>query len=406
MSAMSPTPETIVPEHEEGPRGRRDLRAWLPTVRDTFVAVVLALVVGALLIALSDDDVIAAIQNLFSHPGSFFVYAGDVLRYSGEAIWDAYTALLDGAFGSWSSLERTLERSAPLICAGLGVTLAFRAGLFNIGAQGQMLVGALAGGFVGFHYDLPPVIHLLAAILAALVASALWGGVVGLLKAQAGAHEVITTIMLNRVALFTVLYFLGKEAFQRPGSDNLLTPVVDDDATYPTIAGLHLGIAVSVLAAAGVWWLLERSRVGFEMRAVGANPDASRTAGMSIAKVYVITMALAGMLAGLASTMTVLGLHQAVTDQVVGSVGFDAITVALLGRATPLGTVLAGLLFGALSAGGLGMQTGAGVPPELIQVVQALIVLFVAAPALIRGLTRVRRRKADVPADQAEGAAA
>jgi simple sugar transport system permease protein len=373
------------------------------------VAIVVALVVGALLIAVSDDNVVTAIKNLFKHPGSFFVYAGDVVHYSARAVWDAYTALLDGAFGSGPALQRTFERAAPLICAGLGVTLAFRAGLFNIGAQGQMLVGALVAGFVGFHFDLPPVIHLLAAIAAALVASALWGGIVGLLKAQAGAHEVITTIMLNQVGRFVVLYFLGKEAFQRPGSDNLQTPVVDSDATYPTVLGLHLGIPLAVLTAVGVWWLLERSRIGFEMRAVGANPEASRTAGMSIPKVYVVTMALAGLLAGLAATMTVLGLRQSVTDQVVGSVGFDAITVALLGRATPLGTVLAGLLFGALSAGGLGMQTSAGVPPELIQVIQALIVLFVAAPTLVRGLTRLRRRRSaatdEQPTEQ-EGAAA
>ncbi len=398
MTSMSPAP-VIVPEPEEGQPKARDLRSWLPTVRDTVLAILLALAVGAFLIAISDDDVIEALGNLFSNPGSFFIYAGDVLRHSVGAIWDAYSALVRGAVGSGSALQRTLERSAPLICAGLGVTIAFRAGLFNIGATGQMLVGALAAGYVGFTYDLPPGIHLIAAIAAGVVASAAWGGIVGVLKAQTGAHEVITTIMLNQIARFTVLYFLAKEAFQRPGSDNLLSPPVADNATYPSIAGLHLGIPLALVAALGVWWVLERSRLGFEMRAVGANPDASRTAGMSIAKVYIATMAIAGMLSGLAITMTLLGLQQSVTDQVVGSVGFDAITVALLGRATPLGTVLAGLLFGALSAGGLGMQTSAGVPPELIQVVQALIVLFVAAPALIRGLGRVRRRRRAVAAD-------
>lgn len=394
---MSPQPETLMPE----PIGTdRDWAKWLPTVRDTVIAVILALLVGAVLIILSDEQVIESLDALFSNPGSFFVYAGDVLRYSGEAVWDAYTALLRGAFGSGPAWERTLERSAPLICAGLGVALAFRAGLFNIGAQGQMLVAALAAGYVGFNYDLPPFIHLLAAIAAALVAGALWGGLVGLLKARSGAHEVITTIMLNQVGRFTVLFFLAREAFQRPGSDNLLSPIVDSDAQYPTIAGLHLGILVALLAAVAVWWLLVRSKLGFELRAVGANPDAARTAGMSVSKVYIAAMAIAGLLAGLAATMTVLGLRQGVTDQVVGSVGFDAITVALLGRVTPFGTVLAGLLFGALSAGGLGMQTAAGVPPELIQVVQALIVLFVAAPALIRGLTRIRRRRAQAEAQE------
>ncbi|WP_245927152.1 ABC transporter permease [Nocardioides silvaticus] len=405
MAAMSPTPDAVVPETEEEPKGR-DLRSWLPTVRDTALAIVLALLVGAFLIAISDDDVIEALDGLFSNPGSFFVYAGDVIRHSFGAVWDAYTALVRGAVGSGSALERTLERSAPLICAGLGVALAFRAGLFNIGATGQMLVGALACGYVGFTYDLPPGIHLVVAVAAGMAAAAIWGGIVGVLKAQTGAHEVITTIMLNQIGRFTVLYFLAKESFQRPGSDNLLSPPPAENATYPTIAGLHLGIPLALLAALGVWWLLERSRLGFEMRAVGANPEASRTAGMSVAKVYIATMAIAGLLSGLAITMTLLGLQQSVTDQVVGSVGFDAITVALLGRATPLGTVLAGLLFGALSAGGLGMQTSAGVPPELIQVVQALIVLFVAAPALVRGLARVRRRRNGDKPERAEQAAA
>ncbi len=406
MTAMSPTPDAIIPGPEDDQRPGRDLRSWLPTVRDTAVAIALALVVGAFLIIVSDPEVIDAVGNMFNYPASFFVYAGDVVRYSAEAVWDAYSALVRGAFGSGPAIERTLERSAPLICAGLGVALAFRAGLFNIGAQGQALVAALAAGYVGFTWDLPAGLHLLAAIAAGLAAGAFWGSIVGWLKATTGAHEVITTIMLNFVARFVVLYFLAKEAFQKPNSDNLITPAPADSATFPTIAGIHLGIPLALLAAAGVWWILERSKLGFELRAVGANPDASRTAGMSTTKVYILVMALAGMLAGLAATMTVLGLRQSVTDQVVGSVGFDAITVALLGRASPLGTVLAGFLFGALSAGGLGMQASAGVPPELIQVVQALIVLFVAAPALIRDLGRIRRRRRKDRSPEPEGAAA
>lgn len=403
MSAMSPSPEALAPEPEEEAPAR-SLQSWLPTAKETGIAIVLAMVIGAVLIAVSDDRVIEALGNIFRHPGSFFVYAGDLLRYSVESVAEAYWELIKGSVGSGSSIRRSLERAAPLICAGLGVSLAFRAGLFNIGAQGQMLVGALGAGYVGFTWDLPPGIHLLAAVVAGVLVASLWGAIVGVLKARSGAHEVITTIMLNQVGRFTVLYFLAKDAFQRPGSDNLLSPPVADSATFPTVFGLHLGIPLAVLAAYGVWWLLERSTLGFEMRAVGANPDAARTAGMSTSKVYIATMAIAGGLSGLAITMTLLGLHSSVSEGVAGSVGFDAITVALLGRATPLGTVLAGLLFGALSAGGLGMQTGAGVPPELIQVVQALIVLFVAAPALVRGLARVRRRR--TPKTQVEEVAA
>jgi simple sugar transport system permease protein len=378
--AKTPPPE---PERdaEEPPPNR--WAAYLPTVKTTVAAVFLALVIGAILIAFSTPRVIESLKYFFSYPWDFF-------KFAGIAIWDGYTALVRGSVGSWTSLERTVERAAPLICAGLGVTLAFRSGLFNIGAQGQMLVGAIAAGYIGFHFDMPPGIHLVVAAVGAVLAGTFWGGIAGWLKAQTGAHEVISTIMLNYVARFLILYLLAKETFQRPGSDDRLSPPVDDSAAFPTVFGVHTGVILAFLAAWGVWWLLERSTIGFEMRAVGANPQAARTAGMHVPRVYFAAMAIAGGLAGLAAVMQVLGQHSSLTDNVAGTVGFDAITVALLGRATPLGTVLAGLLFGALSSGGLTMQAAAGVPPELAQVLQALIVLFVAAPALVRGVLRIK----------------
>lgn len=369
----------------EDPRSRGESRwaAYLPTVKATLAAIVLALLVGAVLIVFSTPRVIESLKYFFTYPWDFFSFAG-------IAVWDGYSALVKGAIGSWASVERTLERAAPLICAGLGVTLAFRSGLFNIGAQGQLLLGAIAGGYLGFSYSLPAGLHLLVCLLGAVTAGALWGGLAGLLKAQTGAHEVITTIMLNYVARFLILYLLARETFQRPGSNDRLSPPVADSATFPQVFGVHTGVLLALLAAAGAWWLLERSTLGFEMRAVGANPDAARTAGMHVPRIYIIAMALAGALAGLAAAMQLLGQQESLTDNVAGSIGFEAITVALLGRATPLGTVLAGLLFGALSAGGLTMQAAAGVPPELAQVLQALIVLFVAAPALVREVLRVR----------------
>lgn len=394
MSQQTPAPGAT-DEVASAPR-RRDLTVWLPTVTDSVLAVVLALVVGAVLIALSTEEVLNSLSYFFSYPWDFF-------RFSGTAVGDGYRALFEGSLGSGTAITRTLQRSAPLIAAGLGVTLAFRSGLFNIGAQGQMLVAAMLCGWIGFHFDLPAGLHMLLALAGALVAGAAWGGTIGVLKARTGAHEVITTIMFNNIARFVALFLLGLDAFQRAGSDNKQTPPVADSATYPSIGGLHLGILLSLLAAVGVWWLLDRTTLGFQMRAVGANPDAARTAGMSVTRVYVAAMTLAGMLAGLAVTMTVLGQQNPITDNVAGSVGFDAITVALLGRATPLGTVLAGLLFGALSAGGLTMQGAAGIPPELSEVVQALIVLFVAAPALVRGIFRLRGSSAG-SADQAVGA--
>ncbi len=361
----------------------RRVAAYLPTAKGTLAAVVLALLVGAVLIVFSTPRVIESLQYFFTYPWDFF-------RFAGIAVFDGYRALVDGSVGSLGAIERTLERAAPLICAGLGVSLAFRSGLFNIGAQGQLVAGAIAGGYVGFAFSLPPGIHLLVAAVGAMAAGAVWGGIAGFLKAQTGAHEVITTIMLNYVGRFLLVYLLAQEAFQRPGSDNQLSPPVAGSAAFPEVFGVHVGVLLAVVAAAGVWWLLERSTLGFEMRAVGSAPDAARTAGMSVRRVYVLAMSLAGLLAGLAAVMLVLGQQNSLSENLAGSVGFDAITVALLGRATPLGTVLAGLLFGALSSGGLAMQAAAGVPPELAQVLQALIVLFVAAPALVRAVLRVR----------------
>ncbi|QNN53708.1 ABC transporter permease [Nocardioides mesophilus] len=373
---MSETPE----------RGGRTstVASWLPSIKVTAAAIFLALLVGAVLIAFSDRQAVESLRYFFSYPWDFF-------RYAGEAIIQSYWALLTGAVGSWKAITQTLERAAPLICAGLGVSLAFRAGLFNIGAQGQLILGAICAGYVGFAFDLPPGLHLLVALLAGVLGGAVWGGISGYLKAQTGAHEVITTIMLNYVASSVLLYLLTKNAFQRPGSDNPRSLPADDSAMFPTIFGVHTGVVVAVLVAVGVWWLLERSTLGFEMRAVGANADAARTAGMSLAKVYTLAMLVAGGLAGLAATQQILGHHDSLTANVAGSIGFDAITVALLGRATPLGTVLAGLLFGALSAGGVQMQASAAATPlALTQVLQALIVLFVAAPALVRGVMRFK----------------
>jgi ABC-type uncharacterized transport system permease subunit len=304
--------------------------------------------------------------------------------------------------GGYGPITETTAQAAPLICAGLGVGLAFRAGLFNIGAQGQAILGAIFAAYAGFAWHLPPVIHLAVAILAGLIAGGLWGGIVGWLKARTGAHEVIVTIMMNYIAAGLLAYALTTSAFQRPGRIDPISPIVDWNATFPRLQGgqLHLGFVLSLLAAVCVWWLLDRSTTGFAIRAVGANPHAAATAGMSVAQTTVITMVLAGALAGLAGVQAALGptasgLPVPLSAGIVGSIGFDAITVALLGRSRPLGIVLAGLLFGALHAGGLAMQSIAQTPLTLTTVLQALIVLFVAAPALIhRILPFVKTREA------------
>jgi simple sugar transport system permease protein len=390
MTTQAPVPPPgAEPEKvEEEPKADlRDPVSWLPSVKVTVGAFAIALVIGAFVIAFSDKESLEALKYFFSYPWDFF-------SRSADAVWSSYSALVKGSVGSSNAVASTLNRSAPLICAGLGVTLAFRAGLFNIGAQGQLIIGAICAGYVGFTWNLPPGIHLLVALVAGLLGGAVWGGLVGFLKARTGAHEVISTIMFNYLAASVLIYALSHDAFQRPGSDNALSPKVDDSATFPSPFGdsfnVHLGVLLAILAGIGVWWLLDRSTWGFELRAVGANAQASRTAGMSVAKVYTLAMLLAGLLAGLAATMQVLGNQNSLSATLPGSIGFDAITVALLGRATPIGTVLAGLLFGAMSVGGVAMQASAGTPKELTDVLQALIVLFVAAPALVKGLLRIK----------------
>ncbi|WP_020576981.1 ABC transporter permease [Actinopolymorpha alba] len=360
-------------------------RPWVRELVVSFAAVILALVVGAVLIIVSDADVAATW-------GYFFSYPPDALQASWTAVSDAYTSLFLGALGGWKPISETLVQATPLICAGLGVSLAFRAGLFNIGAQGQLIAGALCAGWVGFSFELPVVVHLLLALAAGLFGGAVWGGLVGLLKARTGAHEVILTIMLNYVALYLLQWLLTTDVLQRPGRNDPISPVVEQTAQFPNWPGtrLHLGFLVALLAVAAVWWLLARSTTGFQLRAVGANPEAARTAGMSVGRAYTIAMLAAGALAGLAGAQQVLGTDYPLTDGIAGSVGFDSITVALLGRASPIGTVVAGLVFGALNAGGLQMQLQTQTPLTLTTVLQATIVLFIAAPALVRAVFRIR----------------
>jgi simple sugar transport system permease protein len=369
----------------------------------TVLAVVLALFFGAVLIAFSDPAVLSKF-------GYFFAAPADGLSALWNDVATAYSAMFRGAVvdpaavgqawrgGSISHvfypISETIVRSCPLIFVGLSVSLAFRAGMFNIGGQGQMLMGALCAGVVGFDVPLPPVIHVVVAVLAGFAGGAVFGWFTGWLKARTGAHEVITTIMLNYVALYLVQYLLGTNALRQAGHINPISPPVDPDSRLPHIAGpdlrLHAGIILALLAAVAVGWLLSRSTTGFEFRAVGLNPDAARTAGMSVARVTVMAMLIAGGLAGLAGANQVLGTEFTLTSQISGNYGFDGITVALLGRTSPLGTVLAGLLFGALQNGGTAMQAATSIPVDLVTVIQALIVLFIAAPPLVRAIFRLR----------------
>ena len=354
----------------------------------------MALFVSGLLVAFSDSAVLA----LKSNPLSMLSKG---LSTAGNAYWALFRGsvfdprLAEGHFiQGFYPLSETLVAASPLILTGLSVALAFRAGLFNIGAQGQFIAGAIGASWVGFTFELPTGIHAVAAIAAALLFAGLYGGFVGLLKARTGAHEVIVTIMLNYVAGYFLLWLLSTTAFLRPGRQDPLAPEVKTTARLPHLFGhdlrANLGFIIALCAAAAIWWLLNRSTWGFRFRAVGANAAASRTAGISVARVTTSVMFIAGALAGLGGAVQILGSEPAMTAGVGGSFGFDAITVALLGRATPLGTVLAALLFGALRAGGLTMQASTETPLDLVLVIQALVVLFIAAPALIKALFRLK----------------
>jgi general nucleoside transport system permease protein len=362
----------------------------------TILSVVLALAIGAVLIAISDPDVQEAAAYFFAQPS-------DTFQAAWESVSSAYSAMFSGSiidFGEYSvsralrPFGETLTNSIPLIAAGLSVALAFRTGLFNIGAEGQIILGAIFAAYVGFAWDLPIGIHLLLGVLAGMLGGAIWGGIAGILKARTGAHEVITTIMLNYIARFLILFLLTTSVFQRPGASNPISPPIDESAQLPRLLGsgtrLHLGFILVLLAAVFVWWLLSRSTLGFQFRAVGANPHAARTAGMSVERSYTTVMLIAGALAGLAGVSQVLGTERVLTTGISSGFGFDAITVALLGRATPAGTVAAGILFGALRAGGVRMQAGTGTPIDIILVVQSLIVLFIAAPPLVRAIFRIK----------------
>jgi general nucleoside transport system permease protein len=374
----------------------------------TTLAILLALVVGGLIIAFSDTAVLHAWNSFFAAPGAAISAAWD-------SVAAAYSALFEGAIfnphtvaaafhgGSIGAifypLSQTASQATPLILTGLSVALAFRAGLFNIGAASQWIGGAIVVAYLGFAVSMPPVIHAIVCLIGGFAGGAVLGWIVGDLKARTGAHEVIVTIMLNYVMYNFLSYLLGTPtALQLPHQANLISPNIATSAQLPHVGGpppqVGVGFLVALAAAVGVWWLLSRSTTGFEFRSVGANPSAARAAGMSVGRTWVLVMLIAGGLAGLSGAVAIQGTFYSLNFQSYGTYGITGITVALLGRARPFGVVLAALLFGALDAGSTVMQAATSVPVDITEVIQGLIVLFVAAPPLIRAVFRLRRAKA------------
>ncbi len=362
----SPAPASKLPEPRPSWLERTRRTALLPAA-----AILMALVVGAVIMIASSPLV-----------------GGDV---NPMLPLTAYWALVSGSLGSVDAMINTLVQATPLILAGLSVGIGFKAGLFNIGAQGQFLMGALTAAAVGVGVaGLPPLVAIPVALISGMAAGLAYGFIPGFLKAYTGAHEVVTTIMLNFVAIQIVAY-VASGPLRGAGASFARTDTITT-AVLPVLAGRngHLGIIFAAIAVPVIAWLIFRSTLGFEIRTVGANPDAARYAGMHPRALIILTMSLAGLLAGLAGATEILGQVKHMPAAYATSVGFDAIAVALLGRAHPIGILFAGLLFGAMRAGAGLMQIQAGIPVQMINVLQAVILFFLAADLIVRAVFRIR----------------
>ncbi len=339
-----------------------------------------ALPVMAIVLALAIAAVVIVVSSAFTGDG-----------FQPLLPFYAYQALIVGAFGNENALLNTLVDSAPLMFGGLAVGLGFKAGLFNIGVAGQFLVGAFAAAVVGASLASAPVILAMPlAVITGGLAGAAYGFIPGYLKARTGAHEVVTTIMLNSTAAL-LLTWAVTDLVRAPGFSFPRTGDIGN-AHLPVLLGrnLHLGIPLAVLAIFVVRWLLERTTIGFEIRTVGQNPNAARYAGIKPVFIIPLTMSISGLLGGLAGAVQLLGVIGFYAPGITASVGFDSIAVALLGRSNPIGILFAALLFGAFRAGAPLMQINTSVPIEVIDIIQALIILFLAAELIVRRVFRIR----------------
>ena len=385
------------------PKGISTLRRIGDAVLIPLLAIFTGLVIGGIFIVLTSAEFYQALDES--------LLLG--LKTAVDIIKTSYWALFTGAFGSPSEilaaiqsgdpeairnafypLTESLVSATPYIFGGLSVALGFRVGLFNIGAEGQLFVGAICATFAGYAITgLPWYIHMPLAFLAGAVGGGIWGLIPGWLKAKTGAHEVINTIMMNYIA-FRLSEWLLRGAMQRPDSFNPVSPFIEDSAKltrfFDSPIRFHGGFFVALAVAWLVWWLLFKTQWGFYLRSVGANPRAARYAGMNVPLAIIIAMTLAGALAGMAGGNEVLGVNYSLAVAFSSGYGFDSIALALLGKSHPLGVVLAALLFGALRNGATQMQLAAGIPIDIISILQAMILIFIAAPAIIRTIYRLK----------------
>lgn len=317
------------------------------------------------------------------------IIGGIILLVSGSNPIEAYVALFRGSLGGGEAFGRTLEKATPLILGGLAVAFAFKAGLFNIGGQGQLLIGAIIAAYLGFAIEgLPFILHMPLALLGGALGGAIYGGIPGALRTYTGAHEVITTIMLNFVAI-NITDFLADGPWKAEGII-ARTPRILETAAIPVWGNIPAGFFISVLISLAIWYLLYRTTLGYEIRTVGLNPNAAQYAGISVARIIILTMAISGALAGIGGAIETLGVVGRYQPGFNVGLGFDGITIALLARTHPIGVIPAALLVGAMQAGSSQMQFDANVPFQIIDVIQALILFFVSADMIVRWIVRTR----------------
>ncbi len=375
----------------------------LRSIQVPLLAVISGLILGGVFIFFTTESMYAGWAV------SPFVGIGNGL----EAVFASYIALFNGSIGNPSRVISALQSgeaeairrafnpfleslvtSTPFIFASLAVALGFRAGLFNIGAEGQLFVGAIFAAFVGYSLQgIPAIIHIPLALLAGALGGGLWGFIPGFLKARTGGHEVINTIMMNFIAIRLSEWLLSGP-MQRPESFNPISPTISESAMLPRFFGpptrFHLGFFIALGVAYLVYWLLFKTTWGFDLRTAGSSPRAARYAGMNTLLSIVMAMTISGALAGLAGANEVLGVNHNLALAFSAGTGFDAIALALLGKSHPVGVVLAALLFGFLRNGSTQMQISAGIPVDIIAILQAMILMFIAAPAIIRTIYRLR----------------
>jgi len=368
------------------------------------LSIISGFIVGGFLVILTSPEVYQAFGRSL----------GEGLSTSWNMVANTYSSLFLGAFGdpakisaaiasgdrtlilkSLSPFFDSLVVTTPYLFTGVAVALGFKAGLFNIGAEGQVLVGGIAAAWAGWTFTgLSPWVHVPLAMGIGALAGALWGFVPGWLKVKTGAHEVITTIMMNYIAYY-LIYYLISSPMRAPNEMTPKTPLILESAHlyrfFPDPIRFHLGFFIAIAVAILVWFILFKTTWGYEIRSVGLNPNASRYAGMNITTVTVAAMSLSGAIAGMAGANELLGVSWRQSQALSSGYGFDSIALALLAQNHPLGVILTALLFGFLKSGSRVMQLNAGIPVYIINILQAFIIMFIAAPAIIRTIYRLKK---------------